>query len=176
MNQIYDGEIELILSQSNGSASYNVNRGIKAATGEFIKYLCEDDTLPPFSIRDSVQAIGSGLALQGCAINRFSTHDSFHGAVKNITLNEMLKHNQIHAGGLMYHRSIFEHFGYFDETLKTGEEYEFNLRLLKHGVTFKHCSKPLYIYRRHDEQKSLGIAANQEWRKEVITEIKNRYK
>jgi GT2 family glycosyltransferase len=75
----------------------------------------------------------------------------------------------------MYRRDVFERFGYFDETLWTGEEYDFNMMLLSKGATLGYCKAALYVYRRHDEQKSLGKKANQRLRKQAIKEIRNRY-
>ena len=54
--QTFDN-IEVIHSQSDNGVSYNLNRGIEKATGDFIKYLCEDDMLTLNSIEDSVNAM-----------------------------------------------------------------------------------------------------------------------
>ena len=44
-NQRYDGKIELLL-ESGGTASENLNKGIRKATGKYLRYLSEDDLLP----------------------------------------------------------------------------------------------------------------------------------
>ena len=152
-------DIELILSQSDRGVSYNLNRGIKKSTGDFIKYLCDDDMLTPNSITDSVNA------MKGC--------DFIHGNAYNLFPNG----NKIHGGTLMYRRDVFERFGYFNESLWTGEEYEFNLRLLSQGASLGVSNRFLYYYRRHEQQKSLG---NKEIeyrlrRAEEIERIKNMY-
>lgn len=175
-NQLYDGEIELIMSQANKPVGYNFNRGIELATGKYIKWLCDDDYLPMSCIYDSVKGIGNKLMLTGGATNFFPNGRKVYAKAAKPMIDQMLVYNQIHGGGLLYHRDVFKMYGLFDESLRTGEEYEYNLRLLSCGVDFAVLDKSLYFYRRHDEQKSLGIHADQSWRAEVINQIKNKYR
>jgi hypothetical protein len=174
-NQNYGAEIELVLSQSNKSATYNFNRGLEKSTGKYVKYLCDDDWLPATSILDSVRAIKGYKALCGGATNVFEDGRRQYAKPQQPTLERMLKHNYIHGGSLMYDRDIFKQFGQLDEALKTGEEYAYNLHLLNCGVQFAVCDKNLYFYRRHSQQKSLGKGANQAQRKKAIDEIRKRY-
>lgn len=174
--QRFSGEIELIMSQSDELVSYNFNRGVEIASGDYIKYLCDDDILPVDSIQNSLIDIEDGLALCGNAINFFPDgHKTVQNATKP-TFEQMIVNNQIHGGSLMYHKSIFEKHGLMNESLWTGEEYEFNLRLLKAGVEFKVSHHYLYLYRRHDQQKSLGKGIDQVARQKAISEIKNKYR
>jgi GT2 family glycosyltransferase len=175
--QDYKGEIELILSQSNKGVSYNFNRGIKQATGTYVKYLCDDDKLTVNSISDSVKAMQENDFIHGNAVNFWDNGQrTIHIAqIKKPTLKEMLVKNLIHGGSLMYRRDVFERFGMFDESLTTGEEYDFNMMLLSKGAKLGYCNSFLYLYRRHLEQKSLGRCSNQHERALLIQEIKDRY-
>lgn len=175
--QSYPGKIELILSESDGNVAYNLNQGIKAATGEFIKYLCDDDKLTPNSIEDSVKGIGQADFIHGRAINFRADgwQERYTPAVAVPTLARMLQNNVIHGGTLMYRRDVFDRFGLFDETLDCAEEYEFNLRIMSAGASIKYVNSDLYLYRRHDDQKSLGKGIDQHKRKVKIDNIKNRY-
>jgi GT2 family glycosyltransferase len=175
--QNYKGEIELILSQSNKGVSYNLNRGINQATGTYIKYLCDDDKLTLNSISDSVRAMQGNDFIHGNAVNFWENGQrSIHVPnVTNPTLKQLLHRNHIHGGSLMYRRDVFERFGMFDESLTTGEEYDFNLMLLSNGAKLGYCKHFVYLYRRHLEQKSLGRCSNQHERALLIEEIKERY-
>lgn len=175
--------IELILSQSPASVGVNLNYGIAKATGSFIKYLCDDDLLPPNSIEQSIAAFtGPEIDfIHGCATNFWmdiNKEEVYIPTVKRPTLSDMLEHNQIHGGTLMYRASVFRKFGFFDPTLWTGEEYEFNLRLLNSGAIIGYSPDILYKYRRHQQQKSLGNKNYdyQARRREAIESIKNRYR
>lgn len=175
--QDYKGEIELILSQSNKGVSYNLNRGINQATGTYIKYLCDDDKLTLNSISDSVRVMQGNDFIHGNAVNFWNNGQrSLHQPlIKRPTLNDLLTRNHIHGGTLMYRKDVFERFGMFDESLTTGEEYDFNLMLLSKGARIGYCNHFLYLYRRHFEQKSLGRCSNQHERALLIQEIRERY-
>ena len=169
--------IEIILSQGECGVSENINNGIKRSRGSLIKYLCEDDWLPPNSIELSVKGLKDVDFIHGNATNYFTKDKQqlqkpIHN---NPTLSQMLDNNVIHGGSLMYNRRVFEKVGLFDENLWTGEEYEFNLRCLYNGLKLGYVDENLYFYRRHEAQKSLGVKANQQARKQVINSIKERY-
>lgn len=170
--------IEVIHSKSDNGVSYNLNRGIEQATGDFIKYLCEDDMLTPHSIGMSLKAMKNNDFIHGNALtlNHSDKITEYHAPEKFPTIGQMAHSNCIHGGSLMYRADVFERFGMFDESLWTGEEYEFNLRIMSQGAKLGFCESFLYIYRRHDEQKSLGRKANQHERKKAIRAIRSKYR
>ena len=172
--------IELLLCQGNALVGVNLNAGIAKANGEFIKYLCDDDLLTPDSIKHSVKAFAPGIDfIHGCAENFWPDKTEIYTPpIKYPTLAEMLKANQIHGGTVMYRASVFRKFGFFDTTLWTGEEYDYNLRLLSNGATLGYSPEILYRYRRHGGQKSLGNtkASYQAMRKDAIEKIRDRYR
>ncbi len=191
--QKYDGKIELILSTGNGSASANLNEGIKKAKGEYLRYLSEDDLLPQYSIHCSVLQFKENNAdfIHGKAINFFGYpviyddgHISFSGRVdkqepklRYPTLEDLTERNVIHGGTVMYKTSLLQSFNKpFDEDLTCAEEYDLNMKLLKNGATLDYCNEVLYFYRRHDKQKSLGKGIDQIERAKKIQEIIGRYK
>jgi len=158
-DQTYKGEIELILSQSDGRVGFNINRGIEASTGDYVKYLCDDDLLTPNCIADSVIGMDWFDFIHGNAIDFYEDGrvQDHRAKIKHPTLRDMLLFNQIHGGTLMYRRDVFERFGMWDEELWTGEEYDYNMMLLSNGAKIGYVGSNLYKYRRHSEQKSIGI-------------------
>lgn len=192
MNQRYNGKIELIEENNpDFNASQNLNAGIKRATGKYIRYLSEDDLLPQYSIHQSVERLEETGAdfIHGRAINFYGYpviypegHISFSGRTERQVptlqypdLESLLKRNVIHGGTVVYKTECLKQ-NLFDETLTCAEEYDLNMRLLKNGATLEYCNADLYFYRRHKEQKSLGINANQTKRAEIVEQIKNRYR
>lgn len=179
--QTYDN-LELILSQSLNGVSFNLNKGIERASGDFIRYLCDDDLLTPESIEFSVDY----MMQQGCdfmharAINFYPNgrEETHTPRIKFPTLEDMLVQNQIHGGTLMYTKEVFKKFGLFNECLWTGEEYEFNLRLLSKGASLGYVNKIVYRYRRHPWQKSIGTQdeAYQRKRAEAIDDIRMMFR
>lgn len=190
-NQTYTGEIELLRSDlvnpdhGKMNTSENLNFLIKKATGKYIKYLCEDDELTPISIEASVQAMEE----QGCdfmhgnSINRFMQPDGSHvdklyyPRLTAPTIPTICEGNYVHGGTLFYKAAMLKEMAFpFDPELNTAEEMDLTLYLLKSGKKMGYCDKFLYIYRRHEGQKSLGKMANQEARAIVHEQIKNRYR
>lgn len=169
--------IELIICQGDKSVSANINDGIRKATGDYIKYLCEDDWLTPNSIWDSVKAMQGVDFIHGVANNVFESGTSVqHPVHKFPTIDQMLHNNVIHGGTLMYRKEVFQTVGLFNEDLTCAEEYEFNLRCLNHGMILGYTDKILYNYRRHDKQKSLGKGINQKERAKKIQAIRDSIK
>ena len=180
-NQTYKN-VELIISQGNFGVSKNLNRGIKKATGDYIKYLCDDDLLDSRSIENSLKGFKNGVDFIHGKAKGFDKLIS-NGVVyepqkKNLRLDHLLKHNWIHGGSLMYKKEVFEKIGYFNESLWTGEEYEFNLRALDYGLKIGYVDEILYYYRKHSLQKSIGNTdpGYQALRKEQMEIIKSWYK
>ena len=151
-------DCQLIVSQGEGNWPENFNKVLDQATGDYIKWLHEDDMLTPNSIEDSVRAIQEqGVDfIHGQATEIFmnagrATH-RYVPPIKIPTLQDLLNKNVIHSSTLMYKREVFEKLK-MDETLNTAEEYEFNLRVLKSGFKIGYCETTLAFYRRHPQQK-----------------------
>jgi GT2 family glycosyltransferase len=182
MDSVYEQSypnVELILSQSDAGVSYNINQGIKKATGKYIKYLGEDDWLPPNCVEDSLKAIQGFDFIHGIAKNMrggktVSTHVP---ANKYPTCKELARRNFIHGGTLMYRRDVFDRFGYFDEKMWTGEELEFNLRILSQGAKIGYCDTLVAYCRLHSKQKSIGnkSASHRASRVAAIRKMRSKY-
>lgn len=188
--QKYAGKIELLIEQG-GTASENLNRGIKRATGKYVRYLSEDDLLPQYSIHQQVEQMEKGFDFcHGRAVNFFGYpviypdgHISFSGRTERQVpkllypdLNDLIKGNVIHGGTVMYRTDLLKSFEMpFDESLDCAEEYDLNMKLLKVGATIDYCNADLYFYRRHAHQKSLGKGIDQVERAKKINAIKQRY-
>ena len=150
--------VQLLVSQGEGNWPANFNKVLDQATGDYIRWLHEDDMLTPNCVEDSVKAIeeqgvdfihGNAQEMQQSS----QTIKNWTSPNKYVTLEQLLKTNPIHSATLMYKREVFEKVGKMDETLNTAEEYEFNLRCLKAGMKIGYCDKTLAIYRRHPQQK-----------------------
>ena len=182
--QAGDFEIELLRSDllcpnhANMSASENLNFLINLATGDYIKYLSEDDMLTPICIDSSVKAmIEQGCDfLHGNALNkRENTNVPYYPKHKIPTLETLIDACYVHGATLFYKRELLIKKP-FDEKLSTGEEWDVNLWLLKNGYKMGYVDKFLAVYRKHDEQKSLGKSADQEARAIIHESIRNRYR
>lgn len=171
--------VQLILAQGNGTWPQNFNKALPRATGDYIKYLHDDDRLTENCIEDSIKAFYD----QDCDFihgNALNYHSEGHGrtipympAIKYPKLDSQLQHNVMHSATFMFRKDVFRKIGGFDESLIWSEEYEFTLRCLHAGLKVGYCNAFLAYYRIHQGQKS---NADQIARHINREEIKKRYR
>ncbi len=186
-NQNYSGEIELIDVGTDNSIAVNLNKGLARATGEYVKYLSDDDELTYNCVSDCVTALNNGadfihgnaITLRGSMVSRQCPPIQFH----EMTTEQMNKHhsNPIHGGTTMFRLSDLKSIALpngdiFDTSLDCAEEMDVYYRLWKVGKKLSYVNSDLYIYRRHDGQKSLGKDVDQSERFKRIQAIKDRYR
>jgi glycosyltransferase involved in cell wall biosynthesis len=150
-------KIGTILSKSDKGVSVNLNYGIKQTTGDLVRYLCEDDLLTRNSISDTVQYFIDNPDVDFIHSNaiEFNSENEITEYKPPILIPKVTDKYCIHGGTVTYRTRCFEH-RLFDETLWTGEEYDFNLYLLKNGYKIGYLDSFTYKYRHHELQKSIG--------------------
>lgn len=168
-NQTYKN-IEIVLSQSSGSLGYNVNRGLDRATGEYYKVLADDDLLLPDGIEKLVEGINGFDFVCANAINFYEDgrEEVYYG--RKASLKECIQRNSIHGGTTLYRMDC----GKWDEGLRTGEEYDYHLRLLSEGKKLNHVDSVVCKYRIWVGGKASTKSKDLK-RKEYINQIKQRY-
>ncbi len=161
--------VQLLVSQGPGNWPENFNKVLDQATGNFIKWLHEDDMLTENCIDDSIYTIESLEAdfIHGAAIEISGTTGKFIREYRPLThlptLKDLLRRNDIHSATLMYRREVFEKLGPMNETLNCMEEFEFNLRCLKAGLKIGYCDTTLAYYRRHPLQKVRTVTVQEKF-------------
>lgn len=183
--QTYKGKIWLLRSDiinpdtyQTNNVSQNINAALPYCKGEYIKYLCDDDLLTSICIEESVKAMQE----QGCdflhgnaLIMQHGTNTPYYPSIQIPTLENLIPQCYINGVTLFYKAEVLKSRP-FDEKLTTGEEWDLNLDLLKRGYKGGYVNKFLAKYRRHDQQKSLGVGANQSERAKIHQSIRDRYK
>ncbi len=170
-------ECDLILSQSDNSVGYNLNRAIEKCTTEFWVYLCDDDILPVDSVELRMKAMKDNDFIHGNGIVYGSVVASARTPEKKKpTVQDLIEKNHIFGGTGMYRTDLHEKVQW-DESLWTGEELDYHMNLLKNDAKIGYVNEFVYVHRIHEEQKS--FAKTEEYRKKrikAIKEIRNRYK
>ena len=157
-------DFELILSQSNNSAGYNMNRGIEKANGKYIIYLCDDDLLTPDSLRLRYNFMEANdldfMHSKGYRLHSNGTTSHYDLTNPYAEFNSILLNNGIMGGSTFYRAEMLKN-NLMDESLTTGEEWELHLRLLSKDYKLGYLDKYTYIYRIWSGQKSIGNRSNE---------------
>ena len=178
-------DVELIVEQGDCVWPVSANKAIKKSSGDLIKMLHEDDLLTPSSIEHAVEYFSSNDAdfIHSNAINFFEngreeqwnpSNQKYPGSPVP-TFEQNLVENRIHGGSVTYRKRCFEE-RLFDETLWTGEEWEFHLWLQNNGYTLGYLNEFTGRYRRHSNQKSTGSRSIQKNRREEFNRIRAKFK
>lgn len=168
---------KVVHAHGPGNVCENLNKALREVTTEFWCQLDEDDYLTPNSVQSRLLHLQDADFIHGRAENLYPDGrlTPYTLTNPNVTLQSCIKHNGIFGSSALYRTSLLDRFGLWDESLTTGEEWEYHLRLLSGGANLAYCPEVVYIYRRHDGQKSLGKWADQFKRREQINQIRERY-
>lgn len=148
-------DLQVLPVKNNLSVAKNINIGLKAAKGEFFKYVCEDDWLPVNSVWDLVEGIGDHPWVCANAVNvTVNGEEQYIPPENGLRFDRMANHNAIHGGTTLYKTELLKEIGGMDETLWTGEEYEMHLKLMSLGYFPGYINKFVYYHRLWSEQKS----------------------
>ena len=173
-------DFEIIESKSDGTVGFNFNRGLEKATGELVRYLCDDDILPANSIADTIEYFKANPETDWIHSRayRFSTGmkmiEHEEPIEKIFTARRLAMKNFIHGGTTVYKTETLKKIGGFNETFWTGEELDLHLRLLSGGYKMDFLNKFLYSYRVHLNQKSRMMGQNKT-RVDFIKKFREKY-
>jgi glycosyltransferase involved in cell wall biosynthesis len=134
--QIDDPRIT-ILSFENGGLPETRNRGIRNSSGEFITFIDADDLWTPDKVEDQVNALrnnpDAGVAYSWTTFIDKSSQPLYAGEPfphQGNVYPQLLIRNFIASGSnIMIRRSVVAEIGEYDATLKSAEDWDYNLRL-----------------------------------------------
>jgi glycosyltransferase involved in cell wall biosynthesis len=138
-----------VVRQANAGPAIARNRGIAIATGEIIAFLDSDDQWLPTKLERqvaSLQAAGPEVVccLCNCSVrfangktgSTFAIADTMPDRPTGIWLNPveiLLNRFVMFNQAVAIRREVLERVGYFDESLRFGEDYELPFRLALQG-------------------------------------------
>lgn len=151
-----DSRMRLIVNESNRGPSYCRNVGMKKALGKYLCFVDSDDILMPERTRKMKEVLDGnkqlivftdiftidedGRLLRGSHAGRLPSEGNAYSSVLTCQLQGQ--------STMMMPASAIEDVGFFDESMRWGEDFEFLLRLVqKYEVAL--VQEPLYGYRRH---------------------------
>lgn len=155
--------VELVETPTNTGVAPNINRGIKKATGEWIKVLSGDDKLLPNSIQDYIEFTSKHPRCNICfgklhfygedeiQVNKAKAQyeECYYTYIKSEFPRQWRKIQEslfVPGPGLFYKKDLWSKVGGFDERFPFADEYPFTYNVLESGERIYFLDKEVYGY------------------------------
>ena len=157
VHEFSDERVRYIYQENRGLSGAR-NTGIRHASGVYLSYLNSDDQFLPRKLEYLVEEIEKKpqigfVAGQAIPIDE---HGNQIGKIYDKPIPEdpvqLLIGNPLHVGSVLLHRQWQEKAGFFDETLRSYEDWDMWLRLVNLGCKTGWVPKPVSLYRFHTQQ------------------------
>lgn len=181
--------VQLLTVKHNTGIVFNINRGIKACNGKWIKEIAGDDILLETCISDNMNYIHLNPSTQivfskmihfndvYVAQNIISTNrldkllSKFFSMSIEEQLKEVIKRNYLPAPSVFYKKKLVTSLGFYDESFGY-EDWPMWITMLEHNIKFYYLEKATIAYRHHSNSVSnhKGIIINEKqivWKKEI---------
>ncbi len=175
LNKIENEHPEIIIiHQPNGHLSNARNNGIKASRGEFYLPLDADDTIEPTILEKCYDLISQEPELGFVyPYVHFFGNEEYVWENQEFNFYDLLWANHPTLSALI-RKKAWEEIGGYDEAMKDGyEDWEFWIRMGKHGWFGKLWREPLFNYRQH----GVSMLKETELKHDLIVRyIRNKHK
>ena len=156
------------------AASRNI--GLRKAKGDFVGFLDADDEYHPQKIEFQIRFSGENIAVACNVENFYDENPSLLNLeeVNSVDLEvvdsfwKLSLFNYLTGASILVHRDLLLRIGGYDEGLRSCEDYDLWLRLLKKGIKVIRIKHSLYFYRFNPEGLSKNINTISYWELEVV--------
>ena len=177
-----DNRIKYIKQENSGGAARPKNVGIKMAKGEYIAILDSDDEWMPEKLETQLHyfersenpklmAIGCNMIVVDAETKKESRYrvPRYKNPLRNLLLRDYMG-----SGSCMFYRkSVFDEIGFFDESLKRGQDRDMRIRIAeRYYIEFV----DEYLVRYYTGHQSVSSSAGEKNLEETWNYLFNKYK
>jgi len=147
---------KIVRTETNTGIAGNNNRGLAAATGDWVKFLPGDDLLLPNSVSSLVAGItDNDIGFLYSNVNLFRNHIDNIISTKGEYIAKpeklsLLKENKIFAMSTLIKTSVLRKLGGFDERYPMIDDWPLWLKLAENNVKFAYVNETTAAYRKHN--------------------------
>ncbi len=165
-----DAGVIVYIHQENKGLSAARNAGIRAAKGEFVALLDADDIFLPNKIERQAAYLLAHPECGVCYCDIYHFYEEEPDKMLKLdycyysgdeVLPHLLRMNFINPLSVVLRKSEIDRVGLFDESYRRSEDWEYWMRLVRHGVRFEHLPEILAKYRMRKASMSY------DWRSEI---------
>lgn len=151
----------IYVEKANGGTASALNAGIRRATGDYFAWLSSDDLFEPHKVARQLAFMQEkGAKVSYTSYVHMDGQGVIFGGSSGIGCSTKMEFYKIMQKGciingctVMLHMDVFQKTGYFNETRKYTQDYDFWLRAMKR-YDFYYLNESLVRYRVHPEMGS----------------------
>lgn len=164
-----ESRVKYIQHEQNKNGSAARNTGVRAAQGEYVAFLDDDDEYLPQKIASQLEVLSGKDDSWGCCYSKYATRKVGQKAVEsrehregNLYLEALMREFHIASGSnLLVRKEAFMAINGFDESFLRNQDIEFLTRLLKeYKIAYSdYCGLVVNIHFNHgyfDEQEIIN--------------------
>lgn len=175
-----DPRIRLIENKKNICLTKSLNKGIKAAQGEYIARMDADDISLPKRLKKQIDFLDEhkDVGVLGTTFYHIDNEGKIIFTkivpLKNdIIQKELLKKNCFAHGSIMMRKDILEKVGGYREQIKYSQDYDLFLRIAKH-CKMANLEEALYKWRLHEDTVSISKRKTQKKYIDLVSRLKGK--
>lgn len=168
----FDGRLDVIhVEGGTGTMEAAANLGAQRANGDFVIIHDDDDTWDSGFLTQMVAALDADADAVAAAARTEIVFERLDGERQIelgrapfvppgeiVTIYDLLQTNRVVPISLLVRRAVYDEIGWYDPALKAVGDWEFNLRLLRHGRILFVGEEPLAFW--HQRPHASGAASN----------------
>ncbi|APZ35046.1 hypothetical protein BOH66_12930 [Microbacterium aurum] len=168
----FKGRLEVLhVEGGSGSMEAAANLGAQRARGEFVVIHDDDDTWAPTFLDTMISALEADPEAVAATARTEIIFERLQSGVyvetgrapfvppaEMVSLYDLLQTNRFVPISLLIRRAVYDEIGWYDPTLRAVGDWEFNLRLIRHGRVIFVGERPLAFW--HQRPHATGAASN----------------
>lgn len=151
----YPSKIKLLQNETNQGANYSRNKGLHAATSEYIQFFDGDDILLPTKFEHQLNIIEKSSTPIDIVVNSFKKRnlfgdDTLYNSENDDVWNSLMRGRLGVTTANLFRKDAIISAGGWNEDLKSSQEYDLMFRMLKNGASVKIDETVLNINRERE--------------------------